>query len=135
MAESTLLKDLKVTFEKSPFPTLDIERRYDTIFVQGVNIKNGLVPFNTADILNFFKEYGPSFVEWLNGEQFNVVFEDQFTAKRALEGLGEPLSTLVDAGLIAEDLSHWRRCLANMVKSTKRDKWGNVGDNASLIMR
>lgn len=49
----------------------------------------------TSDVLAYFVGYGPSYVEWINDSSCTVVFQDPFTAGRALVSLGEevPLQT------------------------------------------
>jgi len=47
---------------------------------------HGTDNMHTKDVLKYFIEYGPSHVEWINDSSCNIVFEDIFTAKRALEG-------------------------------------------------
>lgn len=41
----------------------------------------------TQDVMAYFKIYGPTYVEWLGDLSCNVLFEDRFTASRALENL------------------------------------------------
>ncbi|TYZ57146.1 hypothetical protein PybrP1_002778 [[Pythium] brassicae (nom. inval.)] len=43
----------------------------------------------TSDVLAYFVGYGPSYVEWINDSSCTVVFQDPFTAGRALVSLGE----------------------------------------------
>lgn len=51
---------------------------------------HGTDQMSTRDCLAYFRGYGPSFVEWINDSSCNVVFEDAFSAKRALLALGSP---------------------------------------------
>ena len=44
-----------------------------------------------AECLAYFSDWGPTFVEWIDDSSCNVLFEDDFTAKRALVGRGKPL--------------------------------------------
>ncbi|KAG0314675.1 hypothetical protein BGZ99_007936, partial [Dissophora globulifera] len=44
----------------------------------------GTDEMSTKDILKYFEAYGPSHVEWIDDSSCNVVFPDQFSAKRAL---------------------------------------------------
>ena len=39
---------------------------------------------STKDVLKYFEVYGPSHVEWIDDSSCNVVFKDNFSAKRAL---------------------------------------------------
>ncbi|GMH70819.1 hypothetical protein TrRE_jg4349, partial [Triparma retinervis] len=45
----------------------------------------------TNDILGHFRDYGPSYVEWLGETSVNVMFEDRFSAGRALRALGQEI--------------------------------------------
>ncbi|GAQ89682.1 hypothetical protein KFL_005500050 [Klebsormidium nitens] len=56
--------------------------RLDTIYVYGTDT------LSTKDVLRYFTGYGPSFVEWINDSSCNIVFEDEFAAKRALLTIG-----------------------------------------------
>eukprot|EP01137_Pigoraptor_chileana_P013098 Opistho-2@66209 len=44
----------------------------------------GTDSMSTKDILAFFREYGPSYVEWINDSSCNVVWEDIFSSARVL---------------------------------------------------
>ena len=65
----------------------DAERRYDTLYVYGVD------KLSTENIFEYFEEYGPTFVEWINDSSCNVVFSDTFGTRRALEGLTQATSS------------------------------------------
>ena len=39
----------------------------------------------------FFHGFGVSWIEWLNGVSVNVIFDDPFTAERALQTLSIPV--------------------------------------------
>lgn len=60
----------------------------------------GVDMLRTNDIMRYFREYGPSWVEWLNDSSCNVVFEDAFSMRRALKGVAReeeaPLSVMGD---------------------------------------
>ncbi|EGZ07648.1 hypothetical protein PHYSODRAFT_348259 [Phytophthora sojae] len=45
----------------------------------------------TSDVLEYFVGYGPAYVEWLNDSSCTVVFQDNFTASRALIALGKEI--------------------------------------------
>ena len=47
----------------------------------------------TQDIMAHFSIYGPSYVEWLGDLSCNVLFEDKFSAARALENLSKEIPT------------------------------------------
>jgi len=43
------------------------------------------------DLMSYFGDYGPTYVEWLGDLSCNVCFEDQHTARRALLSLGQDI--------------------------------------------
>ncbi|EED88959.1 predicted protein [Thalassiosira pseudonana CCMP1335] len=56
----------------------------------------------TDDLMSYFKDYGPSYVEWLGELSCNVMFEDRHSAARAFHALSQELPTpppkdLIDA--------------------------------------
>ncbi|KAF8937592.1 hypothetical protein BGZ58_002457 [Dissophora ornata] len=57
--------------------------RTSTIRPEAVHLY-GTDEMSTKDILKYFEAYGPSHVEWIDDSSCNVVFPDQFSAKRAL---------------------------------------------------
>ncbi|GFR48894.1 hypothetical protein Agub_g10839, partial [Astrephomene gubernaculifera] len=63
----------------------DVERRPNAIYLYGVDV------MSTKEVLSYFTEYGPVFVEWLDDSSCNVLFSDANSAKRALVGKGTPL--------------------------------------------
>ena len=63
----------------------DIPRRPEAIHLYGVDC------MSTAECLAHFSDWGPTFVEWLDDSSCNVLFGDDFSAKRALVGRGKPL--------------------------------------------
>ncbi|KAF9935121.1 hypothetical protein FBU30_007500 [Linnemannia zychae] len=52
--------------------------RQDTVYLYGTD------EMSTKDVLKYFDAYGPSHVEWIDDSSCNIVFPDQFSAKRAL---------------------------------------------------
>ena len=71
--------------EERKEPGADIPRRPDAIHLYGVDC------MSNSDCLSYFGDYGPTFVEWIDDSSCNILFEDEFTAKRALIGRGRPL--------------------------------------------
>ncbi|EFJ46016.1 hypothetical protein VOLCADRAFT_93817 [Volvox carteri f. nagariensis] len=63
----------------------DVERRPNAIYLYGVDV------MSTKEVLSYFEEYGPVFVEWLDDSSCNVLFDDSNSAKRAMVGKGTPL--------------------------------------------
>lgn len=47
----------------------------------------------TDDLMSYFKDYGPSFVEWLGELSCNIIFEDKYSAARAFHALSQELPT------------------------------------------
>ncbi|KAI9913146.1 hypothetical protein PsorP6_005898 [Peronosclerospora sorghi] len=45
----------------------------------------------TRDTLAYFQGYGPSYVEWINDSSCTIVFQDDYTAMRALVALGHEI--------------------------------------------
>ena len=54
------------------------------------------------DIMAYFKMYGPSYIEWLGELSCNVLFEDKFSAARALAALSSELPSPPPESLGAE---------------------------------
>ena len=80
------LMDVDLLEERRPLPPPGAAaRRPEAIHVYGVDV------LSTSDILRYFSEWGPTYVEWLDDSSANVVFADELTAKRALVGRGKPL--------------------------------------------
>ncbi|KAG0346960.1 hypothetical protein BG004_000423 [Podila humilis] len=52
--------------------------RLEAVHLYGTN------EMSTKDVLKYFEEYGPSHVEWIDDSSCNIVFKDNFSAKRAL---------------------------------------------------
>ncbi|KAK9807015.1 hypothetical protein WJX72_010790 [[Myrmecia] bisecta] len=71
--------------EKRQDVDLEVERRPEAIHMYGVDL------MSTGDCLKYFGDYGPTYVEWINDSSCNVLFEDAYTAKRAIVGRGRPL--------------------------------------------
>ncbi|KAL0042542.1 hypothetical protein WJX79_002995 [Trebouxia sp. C0005] len=58
------------------------ERRPDSIHLFGVDL------MSTADCLQYFADFAPVSVEWLNDTSCNVVFRDEASAIKAIQALG-----------------------------------------------
>ena len=72
--------------ERRPLPPPGaVARRPEAVYVYGVDV------LSTSELLRYFTEWGPTYVEWLDDSSANVVFADELTAKRALVGRGRPL--------------------------------------------
>ncbi|KAK9804463.1 hypothetical protein WJX73_004309 [Symbiochloris irregularis] len=88
--------------EERTIPHGEEQRRPEAIYVYGVDF------MSSGDCMQYFSEYGPSSVEWLNDSACNVVFSDPQNAARAIVRLGRPLpaeaSTPDEAGLDPADV-------------------------------
>jgi hypothetical protein len=74
-------------FEDRKEAPVEAERRLEVVHIYGVDL------LSTKDILNYFADYGPKYIEWINDSSANVVFNDAATAKRAMAGMGVPMAT------------------------------------------
>ncbi|GAX84599.1 hypothetical protein CEUSTIGMA_g12020.t1 [Chlamydomonas eustigma] len=83
-ATSAVLMDMDL-FEERLDVDPSIERRPDAVYLYGVDV------MSTKDVLSYFSDYGPSYVEWLNDSACNVLFAEASSAKRAMLGRGQPL--------------------------------------------
>lgn len=70
-----------------PESLLDV--RDDAIHVYSLDERFQQV--RTSDVMGYFLGYGPSYVEWINDSSCTVVFQDPFTAGRALIALSLPI--------------------------------------------
>ncbi|GAB9464480.1 hypothetical protein Gpo141_00001909 [Globisporangium polare] len=66
-----------------------VEFREDAIHIYSLDDRFQQV--RTSDVLAYFVGYGPSYVEWINDSSCTVVFEDPFTAGRALVSLSQEI--------------------------------------------
>ncbi|PRW58378.1 splicing RNP complex component [Chlorella sorokiniana] len=82
--DETGLMDVDL-FEARRDPGAMVPRRPEAVHVYGVDL------MSTGDLLKYFADYGPKFVEWINDSSANVLFADGPTAKRAVAGMGKPL--------------------------------------------
>ncbi|XP_022085690.1 nuclear cap-binding protein subunit 3-like isoform X2 [Acanthaster planci] len=58
--------------------------RAEAIFILGVD------EMSTQDVFNYFKDYDPSSIEWINDTSCNVVWLDPHSAARALFNMSQP---------------------------------------------
>jgi hypothetical protein len=56
----------------------DTMRRTDTLHVYGTDV------LSTEDIIRYFLDYSPQWVEWINDSSCNVKFPEEFSSQRAL---------------------------------------------------
>lgn len=83
----------KVRSERCDVPSTDsmesVPKREDAIHMYSLDEQFQQV--RTRDVMEYFSGYGPWYVEWINDSSCTIVFEDAFTAKRALTTLSEEL--------------------------------------------
>lgn len=91
----------------------------------------GYLPAGTRDLMAYFGELRPAYIEWLNGVSVNVFFGDEGSAKRALHSLSQPIPRVADIPPVHEA---WRVCLKPLIK-LKTDKYAPVGTQTTLYMR
>lgn len=114
------------------------------------------------DVMAYFSEYGPSYIEWIGDLSCNVIFQDKFSAIRAMEGMSQPIpdgSTLsIDEDEMEDDEAEnnrsgegtkednqkqtpddlggmgWRFCKKKLRK-VLNDRFGRRGTTSRLLMR
>jgi len=69
----------------------------------------GVDSMSTKDIMQYFGDYGPSWVEWINDSSCNVVFEDVAAVARVLLMAAIPPEN--DEAKIEMDLLEWREAV------------------------
>lgn len=107
----------------------------------------------TDDIMAYFSIYGPSYVEWLGDLSCNVLFQDRYSAARALENMSQeitspPPDTLEASRRYVHSINDddmvdpptdlgamgWRLC-KTMLRKISTDRHGQRGTSARLLMR
>ena len=89
------------------------------------------LPAATRDLREYFADFRPASIDWLNGVSVNVVFEDGFTAARALASLTEPIPRVPG---VPEVPDCWRIALKPLVKR-QTDRYAPSGSKTTLYMR
>ena len=84
--KSSVFRD-RIDFDKS------VQPRTDAVHV--FSCDDAFTQVRSADIMRYFNGYGPSYVEWMNDSSCTVVFEDSYTASRALMACSEEVSSEV----------------------------------------
>eukprot|EP00978_Attheya_sp_CCMP212_P000461 scaffold907_cov55-Attheya_sp.AAC.5 len=112
----------------------------------------------TEDVMAYFSAYGPSYVEWLGELSCNILFEDKYSAARAMKALSEELPspppfeesmTDLDATNPVEapeevettdttkpDLGNmgWRMC-HHALRKVAHDRYGRRGTTCRVLFR
>ncbi|KAL7542916.1 hypothetical protein ACHAXR_012358 [Thalassiosira sp. AJA248-18] len=90
----------------------------------------------TDDLMSYFRDYGPSYVEWLGELSCNVLFEDKHSAARAFHALSQelpspPPESLTNPPDVMEEIKErWTPpagAEANVMDEIK-DRWTNEDD-------
>lgn len=90
---------------------------------------------HTDDIMAHFSVFGPSYVEWLGELSCNVVFQDEFSAVRAMDALYRELpSPPPFPGVPDLAARGWRVCRSLVVKRAD-DRRGRRGTRARSLAR
>lgn len=89
------------------------------------------LPAATRDLREYFADFRPASIDWLNGVSVNVVFEDGFTAARALASLTEPIPRVPGVPDLPDC---WRIALKPLVKR-QTDRYAPSGSKTTLYMR
>lgn len=76
-----LLVDL---WEARKEQSAEVPRRPEAIHLYGVDV------MSTAEVMQYFTEYHPKRVEWIDDSSCNVTFSDTLSAKRAIVSMGQP---------------------------------------------
>jgi len=100
-----IICDLADVLEERKEHGADIPRRPEAIHLYGVDC------MSTSECLSYFGDYGPTFAEWIDDSSCNILFEDEFTAKRALIGCGKPLppdNSAPDTAGATHKASYWQ---------------------------
>eukprot|EP00798_Chlamydomonas_sp_ICE-L_P003692 gene3692-13760_t len=77
------LMDMDLFEDRREVP-LEIVRREEAIHIYGVDV------MSTSEVLRYFTDYGPTYVEWLDDSSCNVLFKDIYSVKRAIAARGTP---------------------------------------------
>lgn len=97
----------------------------------------------TEDLMAHFNIYGPSYVEWLGDLGCNILFEDKFSAVRAMKAMAQDLPSPPPASLNAEDDEYvppdfgamgWKLG-HSLVRKIKNDRFGRRGTTARILIR
>lgn len=145
-------RDPPKTLWINPPDTLTEEENYDTEETENPS----LVPekihlcsidwaafkqIRTDDILAYFSIYGPSYVEWLGELSCNVLFQDKFSAARALQNLSQqlPIPPPESVAIPADDTPDlgsmgWTLC-CQPLRKIANDRFGRKGTTARILLR
>lgn len=129
---------------ESAGPTTHVPEKVHIFSIDWVAFKQ----IRTPDIMSYFKDYGPSYVEWLGELSCNVLFEDKFSAARALQHLSQDIPSPPPPEAVASNTENqeepkgatdfgnmtWRFC-RQPIRKVVKDRYGRIGTTARLMMR
>ena len=61
----------------------------------------------TDDLMSYFRDYGPSYVEWLGELSCNVLFEDKYSAARAMNAMSTELPSPPPESVVKKPSLNW----------------------------
>lgn len=83
---------LKIDLKNIEFPKFTdaafADRRPEALFVHGVS------NMSTKDVFDYFKDYGPDTMEWIDDHSCNVVWERESMANTALKGMSRTVDEI-----------------------------------------
>jgi len=75
---------------KAPWETIKKDTKKIHIFALDMA---AFKQMRTEDIMSHFRNFGPSYVEWLGEYACNILFEDEFSASRAIMNMSQSIAT------------------------------------------
>lgn len=107
----------------------DVPKDERGIRLEAVHIR-GVKNMSTKDVFEYFQEFAPSSVEWIEDNSCNVVWADSISAARALTKLSISQESLVSAGLgqSLPDVSQ-----KNLGKETQTKEDMDENSNTSIV--
>ena len=91
------------------------------IRLEAVHIR-GLDDMNTKDVFDYFRDYSPGRIEWIDDSSCNVVWEDTMTAARALLGLSKPISVITAQSKCNNTRNNTQTETQNNIQSSNNDE-------------
>ncbi|XP_034251669.1 nuclear cap-binding protein subunit 3-like [Thrips palmi] len=101
----------------------DKEFKFDSLQMHGTEA------MSTQDVFEYFKDYAPTSIEWINDESCNVVWLDNLSAIRALLGISKPIKNLNKL----RDQEPSKEKSPSKIKKEKDDE-NKSGEDSDVIM-
>ncbi|KAJ1530474.1 hypothetical protein ONE63_005373 [Megalurothrips usitatus] len=126
-SQANLINELSL---KKLYSSVGVKEGGDKEFVFDSLQMHGTEAMSTQDVFEYFKDYAPTSIEWIDDESCNIVWLDNLSAIRALMGLSKPIKNL---NKLREEES------SNDKSTTKsKSKQGNLnksdGEDSDVIM-